>query len=290
MARTVPVGDRYGSRIGLVGYLNIRMKVSSLSLLRSSCAPPQCQSSEWSEWWSWSLSRRRRADHRLLRLSSLYTLSLRSNEQIGSWHLHTDLSRKTVAYLRSSRPQTNPGFCQTPCHQISARSQILLLHLKDCWMHHFQTTVQHYQQSSWQVKSHPHPNGFFFSGWTSWKVFRLLQWKNLYYSWQARLRPNHLRQLLNSISMDSHFFPARIRTNYQKCNYEISMQNLWAWPCASLPSVWLSWCSSSLHHACHKHISCFWPRSGELRTQKLKSHLVRTQSLNVLPLKPGVGQ
>ena len=32
------------------------------------------------------------------------------------------------------------------------------------------------------------------------------------------------------------------------------------------------------------------PRSGELRTQKLKSHLVRTESLNVLPLKPGVGQ
>ena len=32
------------------------------------------------------------------------------------------------------------------------------------------------------------------------------------------------------------------------------------------------------------------PRSGELRTQKLNSYLVRTQSLNVLPLKPGVGQ
>ena len=31
-------------------------------------------------------------------------------------------------------------------------------------------------------------------------------------------------------------------------------------------------------------------RSGELRTQKLKSHLVRTQSSNVLPLKPGVAQ
>ena len=29
---------------------------------------------------------------------------------------------------------------------------------------------------------------------------------------------------------------------------------------------------------------------GELRTQKLKSYLVRTQSLNVLPLKPGAGQ
>ena len=30
--------------------------------------------------------------------------------------------------------------------------------------------------------------------------------------------------------------------------------------------------------------------SGALRMQKLKSRLVRTQSLNVLPLKPGVGQ
>ena len=31
-------------------------------------------------------------------------------------------------------------------------------------------------------------------------------------------------------------------------------------------------------------------RNGELRIQKLKSHLVRAHSLNVLPLKPGVGQ
>ena len=31
-------------------------------------------------------------------------------------------------------------------------------------------------------------------------------------------------------------------------------------------------------------------RSGELRTQKLKSPLMRTQSLKVLSLKPGVGQ
>ena len=36
--------------------------------------------------------------------------------------------------------------------------------------------------------------------------------------------------------------------------------------------------------------SVLTPHSGELRTQKLKSHLVRTLSLNVLPLKPGVGQ
>ena len=42
----------------------------------------------------------------------------------------------------------------------------------------------------------------------------------------------------------------------------------------------------------HIHLISRWsssPCSGELRTQKLKSHLVRTQSLNVLPLKPGVG-
>ena len=32
------------------------------------------------------------------------------------------------------------------------------------------------------------------------------------------------------------------------------------------------------------------PRSGELRTQKLKSHLMGTQSLNVLLLKAGVSQ
>ena len=42
----------------------------------------------------------------------------------------------------------------------------------------------------------------------------------------------------------------------------------------------------------HTHLNflTLTPCSGELRTQKLKSHLVRTQSLNVLPLKPGVGQ
>ena len=40
----------------------------------------------------------------------------------------------------------------------------------------------------------------------------------------------------------------------------------------------------------HDFFLYFFPRSGELRTQKLKSHLVRTQSLNVLPLKPGVDQ
>ena len=37
-------------------------------------------------------------------------------------------------------------------------------------------------------------------------------------------------------------------------------------------------------------VFCPITRNGELRTQKLKSHLLRTQSLNVLPLKPGVGQ
>ena len=39
-----------------------------------------------------------------------------------------------------------------------------------------------------------------------------------------------------------------------------------------------------------RYLSVMVPSSGELRMQKLKSHPVRTQSLNVLPLKPGVGQ
>ena len=41
---------------------------------------------------------------------------------------------------------------------------------------------------------------------------------------------------------------------------------------------------------CVSIFSCSFFRSGELRTQKLMSHLMRTQSLNGLPLKPGVGQ
>ena len=45
-----------------------------------------------------------------------------------------------------------------------------------------------------------------------------------------------------------------------------------------------------LRPSCNPPINTVPTRSGELRTQKLKSHLVRTQSLNVLPLKPGVDQ
>ena len=37
-------------------------------------------------------------------------------------------------------------------------------------------------------------------------------------------------------------------------------------------------------------LSPSWRCSGELQRQKLKSLLVRSRSLNVLPLKPGVGQ
>ena len=49
--------------------------------------------------------------------------------------------------------------------------------------------------------------------------------------------------------------------------------------------------SQSITHLAERfHRTYKYPRRGELRTQKLKSDLVRTQSLNVLPLKPGVGQ
>ena len=51
-------------------------------------------------------------------------------------------------------------------------------------------------------------------------------------------------------------------------------------PCSALYSVFYGLSPTPAQH----------PRSGELRTQKLKSHLVRTLSLNVLPLNPGVGR
>ena len=45
-----------------------------------------------------------------------------------------------------------------------------------------------------------------------------------------------------------------------------------------------------LHGWCVYTHHFYTPHSGELQTQKWKSHLVRIQSLKVLPLKPGVGQ
>ena len=73
------------------------------------------------------------------------------------------------------------------------------------------------------------------------------------------------------------------------CMYQDTMQNVKiAFPTFSLEIL------NRLHlsnpQACTDTFTSRSPRSGELRTQKLKSHLVRTQSLNVLPLKPGVSQ
>ena len=42
--------------------------------------------------------------------------------------------------------------------------------------------------------------------------------------------------------------------------------------------------------SCPNHCFFSQPRSGELRAQILKSRMVRTQSLNLLPFKPAVGQ
>ena len=51
------------------------------------------------------------------------------------------------------------------------------------------------------------------------------------------------------------------------------------------PFIFVSYCRCTTLSALSARL-----RSGELRTQKLQSHLVRTQSLNVLPLEPAVGQ
>ena len=54
------------------------------------------------------------------------------------------------------------------------------------------------------------------------------------------------------------------------------------------------WCKFKQYilfiHSYYSFICSLVNRSGELRMQKLRSHLMRTQSLNVLPFKPGVGQ
>ena len=52
------------------------------------------------------------------------------------------------------------------------------------------------------------------------------------------------------------------------------------------PNEWETW----PYHCSFCLFTMVRTRSEELRTRKLKSHLVRTQSWNILPLKPGVGQ
>ena len=66
----------------------------------------------------------------------------------------------------------------------------------------------------------------------------------------------------------------------------------------STSMFWLAFCVCGIVDMkkigmCGRSMSHYEPAfvvGGELRTQKLKSHLVRTQRLNVLPLKSGVGQ
>ena len=60
------------------------------------------------------------------------------------------------------------------------------------------------------------------------------------------------------------------------------------WPSSQVTlHTWKSTFLHHHHHHCH-HLSR--SRSGELRTQKLKSHQVRTQSWHVLSFKPRLGQ
>ena len=88
------------------------------------------------------------------------------------------------------------------------------------------------------------------------------------------------------------------RLHSKMCLFQLAL-----WSCSHRVTLCLMAClldsvSSSvlrLHSSFYTVIYCqdavmAGPRSGELRMQKLKSHLVRTQSLNVLPFKPGLGQ
>ena len=73
-----------------------------------------------------------------------------------------------------------------------------------------------------------------------------------------------------------------MRIRFQKCSNQHMVQNKWF--LSKLKGLQCSCqCTSVQSSFCSPFI-------GELRMQKFKSHLVRTKSLNVFPLKPGVGQ
>ena len=88
-----------------------------------------------------------------------------------------------------------------------------------------------------------------------------------------------------------HSTPKRdMKTCTNAVTWQLAIQNATPWNTGKREGHWhaSSWtdhCSS----CSNKCVPLLQPCSGELRTQKLKSHLVRTQSLNILPLKPGVG-
>ena len=82
--------------------------------------------------------------------------------------------------------------------------------------------------------------------------------------------------------------PAELANSFLLCSY-ICLCLCGPFNCILFPK--LSW-QLSVFSLSSSGLTFAWlvSRSGELQTQKLKSHLVRTQSINVLPLKPGAGQ
>ena len=73
-----------------------------------------------------------------------------------------------------------------------------------------------------------------------------------------------------------------MRMRFQKCSNQHMVQNKWF--LSKLKGLQCSCQCTSVQSSFSS------PFCGELRMQKLKSHLVRTKSLYILPLKPGVGQ
>ena len=124
---------------------------------------------------------------------------------------------------------------------------------------------------------------------------------SLYYKcYRYHLAYWRLRHLRVGVS----FYPSAIRISYLMVNCNITMECLTG--CILFEKIFNT-ADDSFTSTCSWHVIILWgywfsfpcllhpssssqPRSWELRTQKLKSHMVRTRSLNVPPLKPGVGQ
>ena len=100
-----------------------------------------------------------------------------------------------------------------------------------------------------------------------------------------------------------HFFVGTtcVTSSWWKCDRFVIRSRLLAYPIpflqkgffflpAKVNVRWNSLPVSEVTTVINQELFHAVPRSGELRAQKLKPYLVRTQSLNVLPLKPGVSR
>ena len=108
-------------------------------------------------------------------------------------------------------------------------------------------------------------------------------------SWlPVKARIQHLLHCMTILSVKARRQSVQLTALLNGVIYLSSPSTLLSSSSSLLPSSSSS--SSSSEQISSSPFSFHSPAVGELRTQKLKSHLVRRQSLNLLRVKPGVGR